>query len=64
MSLAAVFKDIGYTVFVKPSGDGKKGKAALEPKILLRGVSGYALPGTLTALMGASGAGKTVGQFA
>lgn len=26
---------------------------------LLSGVHGYALPGTLTALMGASGAGKT-----
>ncbi|RHY86960.1 hypothetical protein DYB37_011229 [Aphanomyces astaci] len=33
-----------------------KGEPDLE---LLKGVSGYALPGTVTALMGSSGAGKT-----
>jgi ABC-type multidrug transport system permease subunit len=42
------FKDIWYTVKVKGG----------EEMDLLRGVSGYAAPGTLTALMGSSGAGK------
>ena len=40
-----VFKDLTYSVPV-PGGQ----------KTLLNNVSGYALPGTLTALMGASGA--------
>ncbi|CAM9753538.1 unnamed protein product [Chrysoparadoxa australica] len=44
------FSDIHYSV-PHPSGDGK-----LE---LLNGLSGYCLPGTMTALMGSSGAGKT-----
>eukprot|EP00850_Spirogloea_muscicola_P017864 SM000157S02094 [mRNA] locus=s157:259267:270139:- [translate_table: standard] len=30
-----------------------------EPRLLLNSVSGYSLPGTMTALMGSSGAGKT-----
>ncbi|KAJ8038182.1 Protein white [Holothuria leucospilota] len=34
-------------------------KPAESPKTLLRGVSGIAKPGTLTAIMGSSGAGKT-----
>lgn len=48
-----VFNDIHFTVMVK--GQGKK----LVPRPLLRGINGYAKPGTLTALMGATGAGKT-----
>lgn len=32
---------------------------AKDPRLLLAGVSAYAKPGTLTALMGSSGAGKT-----
>lgn len=43
------FHDLRYTI-VKPSG---------EKVDLLKGVSGYAVPGTMTALMGSSGAGKT-----
>jgi ABC-type multidrug transport system ATPase subunit len=30
-----------------------------DPRLLLAGISAYAKPGTLTALMGSSGAGKT-----
>lgn len=40
-----VFRNMTYTV---PVGKGKE-------KTLLNGITGYALPGTLTALMGASG---------
>lgn len=43
-----VFNNLSYSV---PVAGGAK--------TLLNNVSGYALPGTLTALMGASGAGKT-----
>jgi ABC-type multidrug transport system ATPase subunit len=43
------FEGITYEVTV--------GKGAIKP--LLRGITGVARPGTLTALMGASGAGKT-----
>ncbi|KAF0698135.1 Aste57867_11231 [Aphanomyces stellatus] len=45
------FNDLHYFV-----PNPTKGEADLE---LLKGVSGYALPGTVTALMGSSGAGKT-----
>lgn len=40
-------------------GIGSSSSKRYTNKALLRGVSGFALPGTLTALMGASGAGKT-----
>jgi ABC-type multidrug transport system fused ATPase/permease subunit len=43
------WKDLTYTVYV---GKDK------TPKVLLKGISGFAEPGKLTALMGASGAGK------
>ena len=47
-----VFTDITYTVRLsKRAGGGLK--------TLLQGISGYALPGRMLALMGASGAGKT-----
>ncbi|KAG4048248.1 ABC transporter G family member 36 [Phytophthora cactorum] len=45
------FKDLWYTV-PDPSNPN-------ETIDLLKGISGYALPGTITALMGSSGAGKT-----
>uniref|UniRef100_K3W805 ABC transporter domain-containing protein n=1 Tax=Globisporangium ultimum (strain ATCC 200006 / CBS 805.95 / DAOM BR144) TaxID=431595 RepID=K3W805_GLOUD len=45
------FTDLWYTV---PSPSNPK-----ELIDLLEGVTGYALPGTITALMGSSGAGKT-----
>ncbi|KAI9916477.1 hypothetical protein PsorP6_016802 [Peronosclerospora sorghi] len=45
------FKDLWYSV---PDPDNPK-----ESINLLKGISGYALPGTITALMGSSGAGKT-----
>ncbi|GMF26666.1 unnamed protein product [Phytophthora lilii] len=46
------FHDLWYSV---PMPGGKKG----EDIDLLQGVSGIAKPGTMTALMGSSGAGKT-----
>ncbi|TMW67512.1 hypothetical protein Poli38472_011132 [Pythium oligandrum] len=46
------FKDLWYSV-----PDPKNPKGA--PLDLLKGISGFAAPGTITALMGSSGAGKT-----
>eukprot|EP00644_Phytophthora_capsici_P006843 jgi/Phyca11/103822/e_gw1.8.159.1 len=45
------FKNLWYSV-----PDPTNPKATID---LLKGVSGFALPGTITALMGSSGAGKT-----
>ncbi|OQR92668.1 ATP-binding Cassette (ABC) Superfamily [Achlya hypogyna] len=45
------FENIKYTV-----PNPTKGEPDLQ---LLKGISGFALPGTITALMGSSGAGKT-----
>eukprot|EP00644_Phytophthora_capsici_P001384 jgi/Phyca11/504944/fgenesh2_kg.PHYCAscaffold_10_\ len=47
----AVLSDLWYTV-----PDPANPKDTID---LLKGISGYALPGTITALMGSSGAGKT-----
>lgn len=44
------WRNLKYTIF-----EGKEKK----PKVLLSGINGFAKPGTLTALMGSSGAGKT-----
>ncbi|KAK1942670.1 ABC transporter G family member 35 [Phytophthora citrophthora] len=49
--VTVAFKDLWYIV---PDPTDKK-----ETIDLLKGISGYALPGTITALMGSSGAGKT-----
>ncbi|GMF47810.1 unnamed protein product [Phytophthora fragariaefolia] len=49
--VALAFKDLWYSV---PKPGSKH-----ETIDLLKGISGYALPGTMTALMGSSGAGKT-----
>ncbi|CAK4143652.1 unnamed protein product [Aphanomyces euteiches] len=48
-TVSLTFQDIWYTVTNKEKEDIQ----------LLKGVTGYALPGTITALMGSSGAGKT-----
>ena len=49
--MSVVFRDLTYTIKLpKRSGGGTR--------TLLQGVSGYALPGKMIALMGASGAGK------
>ncbi|EQC40491.1 hypothetical protein SDRG_02382 [Saprolegnia diclina VS20] len=45
------FQDLWYSV-----PNPTKGEPDLQ---LLKGINGYALPGTITALMGSSGAGKT-----
>ncbi|ETP31131.1 hypothetical protein F442_19983 [Phytophthora nicotianae P10297] len=49
--VTVAFKDLWYTV-----SDPANPKESIN---LLKGISGYALPGTITALMGSSGAGKT-----
>jgi ABC-type multidrug transport system ATPase subunit/ABC-type multidrug transport system permease subunit len=48
--MSIVFQDMKYTVEL-PENKGSK--------VLLQGISGYASPGRMLALMGASGAGKT-----
>ncbi|KAJ0410661.1 hypothetical protein ATCC90586_003730 [Pythium insidiosum] len=49
--IALAFKDLWYSV-----PDPANPKESID---LLKGISGFALPGTMTALMGSSGAGKT-----
>ncbi|KAG3003438.1 ABC transporter G family member 36 [Phytophthora cactorum] len=49
--VTVAFKDLWYSV-----PDPANPKETID---LLKGISGYALPGTITALMGSSGAGKT-----
>ncbi|RLN71903.1 hypothetical protein BBJ28_00019653, partial [Nothophytophthora sp. Chile5] len=49
--VTVAFQDLWYTV---PNPKNKK-----ESIELLKGISGFALPGKMTALMGATGAGKT-----
>eukprot|EP00644_Phytophthora_capsici_P011335 jgi/Phyca11/110336/e_gw1.18.139.1 len=49
--VTVAFKDLWYSV-PDPTDSSK----TID---LLKGISGYALPGTITALMGSSGAGKT-----
>ena len=46
------FKNVGFTISIRKDGRTFK-------RQLLHGITGYAKPGTLTALMGATGAGKT-----
>ncbi|KAE9030892.1 ABC transporter G family member 36 [Phytophthora rubi] len=52
--VTVAFRDLWYTVSV-PGGRGQPEKNV----DLLKGVAGYALPGTMTALTGSTGAGKT-----
>ncbi|KAJ1491087.1 P-loop containing nucleoside triphosphate hydrolase protein [Baffinella frigidus] len=52
MGMAISFKDITYTVNIKV-----KGKSTLKP--ILKGVTGTMRSGTLNAIMGPSGGGKT-----
>ncbi|KAE9311684.1 hypothetical protein PF008_g20143 [Phytophthora fragariae] len=53
--VTVAFKDLWYTVSA-PGGPGQPAQA-LD---LLKGITGYALPGSITALMGSTGAGKTL----
>ncbi|GMF50703.1 unnamed protein product [Phytophthora fragariaefolia] len=52
--VSVAFKDLWYTVQA-PAGPGKP----VQSLDLLKGITGYALPGNITALMGSTGAGKT-----
>lgn len=50
--LQIVYKDLKYTVKVKEKGEG------VVSRLILKGVNGVIQPGKVTAVMGASGAGK------
>ncbi|RLN84616.1 hypothetical protein BBJ28_00021284, partial [Nothophytophthora sp. Chile5] len=52
------FEDVWYSV-PAPASSGESNSVEARRVDLLKGISGYALPGTMTALMGSSGAGKT-----
>ncbi|KAF4322110.1 hypothetical protein G195_002965 [Phytophthora kernoviae 00238/432] len=52
--VSVAFKDLWYTVQA-PAGPGQPAQS-LD---LLKGITGFALPGKITALMGSTGAGKT-----
>jgi len=52
--VTVAFKDLWYTVQA-PGGPGQP----IQSLDLLKGITGYALPGSITALMGSTGAGKT-----
>eukprot|EP00644_Phytophthora_capsici_P008634 jgi/Phyca11/7576/fgenesh1_pm.PHYCAscaffold_20_\ len=52
--VSVAFKDLWYTVRA-PAGPGRP----IQSLHLLKGITGYALPGKITALMGSTGAGKT-----
>lgn len=54
LPVTVAFKDLWYTVSVS----GGKGQPARDVN-LLKGITGFATPGSLTALMGSTGAGKT-----
>ena len=54
--VSLAWRDINYFVTIV-SGKGKAKKKV--EKQLLKGINGFSQPGTLTALMGSSGAGKT-----
>eukprot|EP00899_Mesostigma_viride_P014234 jgi/Mesvir1/22811/Mv14223-RA.1 len=65
-----VFRDIRYSVplakkgsnsnaVALPDAGGKAKESSPHHLELLKGISGHAAPGTMTALMGGSGAGKT-----
>ena len=51
------WSDVKYTL--TKAGPKNKATKTRDDKVVLQGVSGYAKPGTLTAILGASGAGKT-----
>lgn len=54
------FHNLDFRVTVSKSPEElKKGEPSTKELQVLKGVSGYALPGQLTFIMGASGAGKT-----
>jgi len=52
--VSVAFQDLWYTVQA-PAGPG----LPVQSLDLLKGITGYALPGKITALMGSTGAGKT-----
>jgi len=52
--VTVAFHDLWYTVTIPADGE-----QPAHPIDLLKGITGFALPGTITALMGATGAGKT-----
>ncbi|GLE00664.1 hypothetical protein PINS_up009452 [Pythium insidiosum] len=55
--VALAFQDVWYSI--PAPGSSVRRSEQREELDLLRGVSGFALPGTMTAFMGSRGAGKT-----
>lgn len=57
-SINLVWRDLRYFV---PNPSRQHDSAAVEELELLKGITGWALPGKMTALMGGSGAGELPG---
>lgn len=57
MPMSIAWRDLRYTVNISARA-AKAGARETSDKVLLQSVSGYASPGEMTALMGASGAGE------
>ena len=61
MPIKIVWKDVKFSTRVvdTDSGKGGCGKKPMKTLEILKGCSGSAMPGQVTYIMGASGAGKT-----
>lgn len=56
LPIKLTWSQVNFSVTVEQKKDGKKVKSELQ---ILKQNTGYAMPGTTTFIMGASGSGKT-----